>query len=266
MAIIPGLMDDEDVEVGSLINEIFSKDLLKMLYYHACRVDIEDNNDKAELIAELLGPEFQELGTGTNRIAFLYTPGSDRKFRGGAGLVYEIALDRRGFCDNFTEFKRSFECPEYFVKAYECNMLILVEEYVTLMDQQEFIANENGIKTILEDLSNRYLFEDIGFNLKNFENYGYRSNGEIVILDIGYIYNVKGNEHIFSCPKCKAELKYNQNYTGFICQNSGCRTKYNFLDLRRRMNLDLENFENQMISDLNKVEMPDFDRLNESIY
>ena len=89
-------MEQEQKEVGSLINQIFSKDMLKMLYYHACRVDISDNNEKAEMVAELLGPEFQELGTGTNRIAFLYTPSSEREFRGGAGLVYEVALDRRG--------------------------------------------------------------------------------------------------------------------------------------------------------------------------
>lgn len=100
MAIFP-FEDDDDIEVDSLINNIFSKELLKMLYYHACRVDIEDNNDKAELIAELIGPEFQELGTGTNRIAFLYTPSPERKFRGGAGLVFEIALDRRGLSQSF---------------------------------------------------------------------------------------------------------------------------------------------------------------------
>ena len=263
MAFIPTQGDNK---VESLINQIFSKEQLKMLYYHACRVDIDDNNDKAEMISELLGPEFQELGTGTNRIAFLYNPSPSREFKGGAGLVYEIALDRRGFIDNFTEFKRSIECPEYFIKAYETNMLILVEEYVTLMDQQEFLLNENGIKTILEDLSKRYIFEDIGFDLKNYENYGYRTNGDIVILDVGYIYNIKGNEDIFTCPKCSGLLAYNQNYTGFICQNTQCRTKFNFLDLRRRMNLDLENWENTMISQLNKVEMPDFDRLNESIY
>ena len=267
MAIIPGMYDDSDIEEsGSLINQIFSKALLKKLYYHACRVDIEDNNEKAEMISELIGPEFQELGTGTNRVAYLYTPGPDRKFRGGAGLVFEIALDRRGFTDNWTEFKRSQECPESFVKVYECNMLICVEEYVTLMDSQEFVANENGIKTILEDLSRNYIFEDIGFSLKNYENYGYRTNGDIVILDVGYIYPVKGNEQVFTCPKCRAEIKYNRNYTGFICQNSTCRTKYNFLDLRRRMNLDLENFEDRMITTLNSVEMPDFDRLNETIY
>jgi hypothetical protein len=168
--------------------------------------------------------------------------------------------------DNFTEFKRSKECEMYFIKAYETNMLILVEEYVTLMDNREFVANENGIKMILEDLSRNYIFEDIGFNLKNYQNFGYRTNGDIVILDLGYIFPIKGNEHIMSCPKCRGELAYNQNYTGFICKNGQCKTKYTFLDIRRRMNLDLENFENTMISELNKVEMPDFDRLNESIY
>lgn len=80
----------------SLINQIFTKDQLKMLYYHACRIDIDDNNDKAMLVQELIGDEFQELGTGTNRVAFLYTPNEDREFRGGSGLVYEFALDRRG--------------------------------------------------------------------------------------------------------------------------------------------------------------------------
>lgn len=257
-------MEEEQKEVSSLINNIFSKDMLKMLYYHACRVDISDNNDKAEMICELLGPEFQELGTGTNRIAFLYTPSPEREFRGGAGLVYEIALDRRGFVDNFTEFKRSIECPEYFIKAYETNMLILVEEYVTLMDEQEFRLNENGIKMILEDLSKKYIFEDIGYSFKNYENYGYRSNGDIVILDLGYIYNIRGNESVLSCPKCKGQLKYNTNYTAFVCQNNQCKTKYDFMDIRRRMSLELEEFENQMIVSLNNVEMPDFDRLNES--
>jgi hypothetical protein len=109
--------------------------MLKMLYYHACRVDIEDNNDKAEMISELIGPEFQELGTGTNRIAFLYSPNAEREFRGGAGLVFEFALDRRGFIDNFTEFKRSMECPMYFVKAYETNISIIATPLLDIGDK-----------------------------------------------------------------------------------------------------------------------------------
>lgn len=258
--------ETENDEIGSIILQVFSSEMLKMLYYSACRVDIEDNNDKALLVTELLGSEFQELGTGTNRISLLYTPSSSRNFRGGAGLVFIIALDRRGFVDNFTEFKRSVECPEYIVKAYECNMLILVEEYVTLMDKREFIANEQGIKAILDDMSKGYIFEDIGFDTKNYENWGYRSNGDIVILDAGYVYPLRGNEHALSCPKCSGQLSYNRNYTGFVCQNTQCKTKYNFLDVRRRMNLDLENLEDKMIAELNHVEMPDFDRLNEVIY
>ena len=256
--------EESKTETGSLIQQIFSKDLLKMLYYHACRVDIEDNNDKASLLPELLGPEFQPIGTGTNRDSFLYTPGSHRSFRGGAGLIFSIALDRRGHIDNLTEFKRSVECPEYIVKAYETNMLILVEEYVTLIDEEEFIMNENGIKTVLEDLSKSYIFEDIGFDTKNRANWGYRSNGDLVILDAGYLYPIKGNEHIFTCPKCSGRITHNRNYTGFFCQNPQCKTKYTFLDLRRRMNLDLEDFENEMISRLNNIEMPDFDRLTEN--
>jgi len=257
--------DTVDTSNCELLNQIFSKEMIKMLFYHCCRIDIEDNNEKAELLQELLGPEFIELGTGTNRMAFLYRPDPDREFKGGSGLTIKIALDRRGLVDNFTEFKRSKEAPEYFIKAYETNMLILIEEYVTLMDQQEFVANEMGIKQILEDLSKVYIFEDIGFTLKNYANWGYRSNGDIVILDIGYVYPIKGNEHVLSCPKCDAQLRYNNNYTGFICGNGQCRTKFSFLDIRRRMDLSLEDFENQMISRLNNVEMPDFDFLTETI-
>ena len=75
--------------------------------------------------------------------------------------------------DNWTEFKRSAEIPQYAIKAYECNLLILVEEYVNLMDSDEFRLNENGIKEILENLSTEYIFEDIGYDMKNYENYGY---------------------------------------------------------------------------------------------
>ena len=72
-------------EKKSLIKEFFSDEMIKMLYYHCCRIDIEDNNEKAELIEELLGPEFQLLGVGTNRLAFLYR-----------GMCIKIAIDRRG--------------------------------------------------------------------------------------------------------------------------------------------------------------------------
>jgi len=230
-----------------LIQEFFSKEMLKMLYYHACRVDIADNNDKAEMVKDLLGPDFTELGTGTNRIAFLHN-----------GVVVEIALDRRGLIDNFTEYKRSGELPEYLVKVYESDMLINIEEYVTVMDASLFKINKEGILQILEDLSKAYLFNDIGFILKNCYNWGFRaSTGDLVILDYGYLYPLKGQDAAVTCPKCKGLLKYNSTYTGFVCNNAGCKAKYNIMDIMRRRNLSMENFENEMISELGHVEMPD---------
>lgn len=234
-------------EEHSIIKEFFNDDMIKMLYYHACRVDIPDNNDKAEMVKELLGPEFVELGTGTNRIAFLHN-----------GLVCKIALDRRGLIDNLTEYKRSGELPEYLAKVYETNMLVDICEYVTVMDAETFIANKEGILAILEDMSKAYLFDDIGFTTKNCYNWGYRADsGDIVILDYGYLYNLKGQESAITCPKCKAMLKYNNLYTGFVCSNKGCGTKYTNMDIMRRRNLDMENFEDEMICELQNIEMPD---------
>ena len=253
MALIPNMelfkANNIKTENGdhSLINAFFDEETLKMLYYHACRVDIADNNDKAEMIRDLLGATFIELGTGTNRIALLHN-----------GVVVKIALDRRGLIDNFTEYKRSGELPEYLAKVYESNMLINIEEYVTVMDLPTFMDNKDGIIFILSDLSRAYLFDDMGYSKKNYQNWGFRSDtGDIVVLDYGYLYPLKGQEMAVSCPKCKAALQYNSTFTGFTCSNKSCNTKYRIIDIMRRRNLDMENFENNMISSLENVEMPD---------
>ena len=70
---------------NNLIRSVFTDDMIKALHYLTMPVDIEDNNDKAEMIRMIVPSEFEELGTGTNRIAFLYN-----------NLVFKIALDRRG--------------------------------------------------------------------------------------------------------------------------------------------------------------------------
>ena len=241
-----GLNAEETEE--KLIPKYFTKEQLKQLYFHCLAPFFPDNNEKADIVKAILGPDFEELGLGTNRIAFLYN-----------GMVVIVALDRRGAIDNLQEFKRSIEVPEYFIKAYETNMLILIEEYVTLMDEREFRENEAGIKTILEDLSKAYIFEDIGFSVKNYENWGYRSNGDIVCLDLGYMYSLKGQEHLLTCPHCKASLAYNTNYTGFVCQNKQCNKKYATEDIVRRMDMTQMNLENQMIAKLNNATIPDID-------
>lgn len=143
-------------------------------------------------------------------------------------------------------------------------MLVSVQEYVTLMDRNDFKMNEAGIKKILTELDKDYIFEDVGFSLKNYENYGYRENGDIVILDLGYIYPKRGNESALSCPRCRSEIRHNSDFTTYICSNPQCRTKYDFLEIRNRMNASLESVEDQVIFSIMDADMPDFDRLNEN--
>lgn len=250
---------NEDEEVGSIINQIFSKDLIKKLFYHACRPDIPDNNEKAELIQELIGDEFVELGTGTNRMAFVYNPDDDRESMVGSNLVISIALDKQGMIDNWTEFKRSVESPESIVKGYETNLLILVEQYLTVMDIEEFRLNREPILEVLSQLSKVYIFGDIGYYGKNFANWGYDTQGNIKIVDAGYMYPIKGNEQALICPRCRARIRYNQNYTEFVCSNKDCRNVYDFTDIRDRMNLDIEKMEDKVIAAINDIELPDLD-------
>lgn len=243
-----------------IIPALFDERTLKALTYHAMRVDIPDNNDKAEMVREMVPDGFIELGTGTNRIAFQYN-----------GLVYKIALDRRGFVDNFAEFKRSAELPMYLAKSYESNMLITVAEYVNVMDQEEFVRNEDIIKDILKDLAKEYLFDDIGFNMKNYCNWGYRSRAqgedELVVLDYGYLYPLRAQntKELFRCPKCGSQLRWNTSFTSFICANKGggssCSAIIQPNTIRTRMRLDFESVENRMITSLNEVQMPNLEHL-----
>ena len=69
----------------SLIREFFPNDLLKALWVLCLKVDIADNNDKADILRSLLPNHFEEIGVGTNRAVFLYR-----------GVAIKIALDRRG--------------------------------------------------------------------------------------------------------------------------------------------------------------------------
>lgn len=169
------------------------------------------------------------------------------------------------YIDNYQEFKRSIELPEFFVKAYETNMLILIEEYATLMDEQEFRDNEAGIKQILSNLSQGYIFDDIGFSTKNYENWGYRSDGTIICIDIGYVYSLRGQEHLLHCPACNASLKYNSNYTGFICQNKGCKKQFSPWDVFRRMDMTQMDIENEVIAQLNSVKPPELGEISSAI-
>lgn len=264
-------ISEKDIAVQNYINthrvngvryripEMFSETVLKKMFLVAMDVTINDNNIKAELIIDILRREygedaFSELGTGTNRTALLSN---------SSNLVCKIALDRNGFYDNMTEFKRSPELDMYCAKAYETNFLILISEYVVLMSEEEFRNSKTQILTILEDLSRAYIIGDVGYINKNRCNYGYRDlDKSIVILDYGYVYPKYGQDNALICPKCKHPLKYTDNYSGFLCTNPRCSLPFTFSDVRRKMNKYMDEIEDGLIGLIADMEMPDLSDIN----
>lgn len=77
--------DESTPKVNSLIEYFFDHKTMRALTYNALDYHIADNNEKAMVVREILGESYKELGTGTNRVAFLHN-----------GVVVKVALDRRG--------------------------------------------------------------------------------------------------------------------------------------------------------------------------
>lgn len=185
--------------------------------------------------------------------------------------------------DNFTEFKRSSELEGYAARTYETNYLINIAEYVEVLNQDEFAYNERPIKTILERLSENYLFNDIGYSYKNSYNWGkrpahltdeeleiYGENADllydVVILDYGYMYPLYDQkDKLYRCPKCQHRLQWLSNYTALQCTNSGCNLQLSPTEIRRRMNLSYEKLENEITNQFNNLQMPNLTSIEQSI-
>lgn len=212
------------------INEVFTKDMLKAIHQVTDDPTIPDNNSKIDIINELLtrfGIDYVPIGPGTNRYAILID-----------GIVFKIALDDWGMRDNLNEFAMSRELQPYVIKVYEVNSLgtIMTCQYVTVIDKDEYLKQKEAILAILEDLSQSYLLGDVGYVSKNFLNWGYTDEGDLVILDFAYIYKVIAHELLCNNKDCISHpyLEYNSTYTELHCPE--CRKKYTFMDIRRRYN------------------------------
>lgn len=175
------------------------------------------------------------------------------------------------YSDNFAEFKRSSELPMYLARTYESNYLINVAEYVLVIDKETFVMNEEYIKRILADIAQEYLFDDVGYSLKNYCNWGSRfgtDGDDLVILDYGYLYPLFGQnrEELYRCPRCGSKLQWNNNFTELICtggesSSERCMAKFSPMAIRRNMNLDFENMEEQMLSEFNNLQKPDLNNI-----
>ena len=229
-------------QIRSRILEIFSKECLIELNKICQNKRIADNNAKVEAVIMCLNKyeiDYVELGPGTNRFAILID-----------GYVFKIALDKWGVQDNLNELTISEELQPFVSKTYECNELILVAEYVTVISREEFAKKREQMEEILSIISEGYLLGDVGIVPKNFCNWGYRDTGELVILDYAYIYRIIGDEMLCSVinektgERCGAMLEYDNNFHNMFCPR--CRAKYTTIDVRRRIPTEHEKHENDM--------------------
>lgn len=219
----------------SRILEHFPKQAMEEIKKLVYNNRINDINDKIEILMGILDKydiDYSELGTGTNRTAIFID-----------GYVFKIALDKWGVRDNDQEFTLSEELQPYVIKVYECNGIIMVCEYVVVINKEEFAERKSQIRRILADLSNEYLLGDIGTINKNFANWGYRDSQELVALDFAYIYRIIGNELKCDCEVAPL-LEYTPDYDRLVCPH--CRKKYMFMDVRRRISTDMEHAELEM--------------------
>ena len=162
----------------------------------------------------------------------------------------------------------------YLAKTYETNYLINVAEYVLVVDKDTFVTNEDAVNYILKDIAKDYLFDDVGFSLKNYCNWGSRfttTGDEMVILDYGYLYPLLGQnrEELFRCPRCGSKLSWNPNFTEFVCSGDNgherCSAHFSPTAIRHGMKMDFENLENKILMDLNSMEMPDLNTIEKTV-
>lgn len=203
------------------IHELFSEEILDEIKKIDRDPNMENNNQKCRRILFLLKDlGFTEIGPGTNRLCVR-----------NIDYVYKIALDSYGVRDNWNEFKQSPELQPYVTKTYECNGIVAVAEYVNLMTKDEFVNSRENIRNILRYISKDWIFCDMGTIGKNFTNFGYRQNGDIVVLDYGYIYPI--DRKIMYCTKCGSTIRWNNDFSALICDK--CRKHFDPIEIRDRM-------------------------------
>lgn len=233
------------MELKSRILKYINKDLMIKLNSIAHDVLIRDNNEKFDRMLSALKQHevpFEELGIGTNRCAVLIE-----------GYVFKIGMDKAGIADNWSEFSLSQELQPFVTKTYECNGLIAVSEYITVISKEEFTDNSEEVRQILSHLAEGYLLGDVGSVTKNFMNWGFRADNSLVILDYAYIYRVIGDELMCDMilkddTECKTPLDYDINFNKLICPK--CRREYTFHQIRRKISKEYEQKEKDTIKQL----------------
>lgn len=216
-------------ELISVINKHFSEECLEAMYA-IYKDHILRNDEKRKKYNETLdkfGVKYIELGPGTNRYGIKID-----------GVVIKIAYDIDGFRNNRIEFAASQDLYPYCAKTYECNGLMVAQEYVTKMSKPDFKRFESKIKEALKEITSKYIVGDVGYIYKNYINWGYRDNDSVCMLDYGETYHVLPDELLCdnitnTNKRCNTLLTYTTDYSMLVCPK--CGYKFSHLDIRDRM-------------------------------
>ena len=235
------LVKVDEVKIESLIKKNFSREFMKKIYdiySDDCMSIVEKTILFDKLFTEEFGnrKDYRRIGEGTNRFVCLLD-----------NHIIKVAYNYLAYIDNMNELAQAKYKEKYLAQAYETNGIILVSEYVTVMDKEEFLENQTAISRILgrleadrniyeKDKSLFYILGDMGMSNKNYGNWGRRMNGEIVILDYGYLYELSYNEwrEVAKCPTCGSSLRYLDDYSELICEKQDCGCKVKYTTLRNR--------------------------------
>ena len=236
------LVKTGEVKVESLIKRNFSEEFMRKIYdiyMDDCMSIVEKTIRFDKLFTEEFGhrKDYRRIGEGTNRFVCLLD-----------NHIIKVAYNYLAYIDNMNELAQAKDKPKYLAKAFETNGLILVSEYVTVMDNMEFLECQNEIKTILKVIeanikgkdktkNTYYILGDMGTSNKNYGNWGRRMNGEIVILDYGYLYEVAGRDwvNVAICPVCGSDLEYLEDFSELKCVNDKCNTKVKYTTVRNNL-------------------------------
>ena len=236
------LVKTGEVKVESLIKRNFSEEFMRKIYdiyMDDCMSIVEKTIRFDKLFTEEFGhrKDYRRIGEGTNRFVCLLD-----------NHIIKVAYNYLAYIDNMNELAQAKNKPKYLAKAFETNGLILVSEYVTVMDNMEFLECQNEIKTILKVIeanikgkdktkNTYFILGDMGTSNKNYGNWGRRMNGEIVILDYGYLYEVAGRDwiNVAVCPVCGSDLEYLEDFSELKCVNDKCNTKVKYTTVRNNL-------------------------------
>ena len=227
-----------EVKIESLIKKNFSEEFMRKIYdvYSNDYISIVEKTIRFDrLFTEEFGgrKDYRRIGEGTNRFVCLLD-----------NHIIKVAYNYLAYIDNMNELAQAKYKSKYLAQAYETNGIILVSEYVTVMDKMEFLESQYHIRKILDILAEDqsldndkvryYILGDMGMSDKNYGNWGKRMNGDIVVLDYGYLYQLTKDEwkEVAKCPKCGSSLEYTPDYSELKCTRTDCVTEVKYTTLR----------------------------------